>query len=287
MTVHRLKLPHEEPDDLDGFSGLFDDVTQASSHELELALGAVRRPRLPVRDLHPAAQAIPAISNEAFAELKRDIARNGQRRAVVMFQGMIFDGFARYEACVSLGLVPRVRILRDRDPGMWLLRANLARCGEPRSPERDVVCNGLNLLWTKDWKTKAAQQQAEWIAQARKDFRFHSRGWPFPERCAVCGLREEYSHAHHVLPLSVQYEIGIDQPLQDIEWLCVLHHKEVHRLISLEIFGAQQWSWIAANARRPMATQVDPPKITRVLQRGLDLFRAAGGVTPRGNWGMF
>jgi hypothetical protein len=72
-----------------------------------------------------------------------------------------------------------------------------------------------------------SETKASWIAAARA-------ATPAIERqpCAVCGKYLELCDAHHVVPLHIQYSMGLAEPSHDLEWLCPTHHRAVHRGIS-------------------------------------------------------
>ena len=55
---------------------------------------------------HPLANLFPMMSDEEYAELKRDIAAHGQIERVTLHEGAILDGRNRYRACVELGITP-------------------------------------------------------------------------------------------------------------------------------------------------------------------------------------
>lgn len=66
-----------------------------------------------------------------------------------------------------------------------------------------------------------------WIEQARREFTPSER-----RPCAVCGKLALVSHAHHIVPLSDQYDRGFDRPDHSHEWLCPNHHALVHLLLT-------------------------------------------------------
>ena len=49
--------------------------------------------------------------------------------------------------------------------------------------------------------------------------------------CAVCGKHRALAHAHHVVPLAIQWSRGFARPRSDHVWLCPTHHAAVHVLI--------------------------------------------------------
>lgn len=77
-----------------------------------------------------------------------------------------------------------------------------------------------------------AEKKRAWIAKARKSFRPGERLW-----CHVCDGYSELTHAHHVLPLSRQYDLGMQEPDQDFVWLCPNHHILVHIYLSTGKFS--------------------------------------------------
>lgn len=75
---------------------------------------------------HPAADAFPPMDADRLAEVKADIAANGQREPITLCDGMILDGRHRYQACVYLGIEPKFRDF-DGDPWAFAWSLNGAR----------------------------------------------------------------------------------------------------------------------------------------------------------------
>lgn len=77
---------------------------------------------------HPLSAAFPAMSADDFQALKDDIEVNGQREPVIVFEGMVLDGWHRYQACAQLGLnVQKFTFAQDEDPVAFVLSHNLHR----------------------------------------------------------------------------------------------------------------------------------------------------------------
>lgn len=55
---------------------------------------------------HPYADAWPMLGSDDLAELAEDIALNGLRDAIVIYDGKILDGRNRYAACAAAGVAP-------------------------------------------------------------------------------------------------------------------------------------------------------------------------------------
>lgn len=77
---------------------------------------------------HPLSAAFPAMGAEDFAALVQDIKANGQREPVIVFEGMVLDGWHRYSACVNLGIeAERFTFGEGKDPVSFVLSQNLHR----------------------------------------------------------------------------------------------------------------------------------------------------------------
>lgn len=278
-------LRSEHPQSLDDLSDLYQDVKSLSDHELQMTIGAVKPPKVPYRSIHPVIAQFPQLGDEEYGKLYADIEKNGQRKAVCMYQGMIWDGRARYDACLHLGLVPKVWALRRGDPAIYLMRRHADRFGRPQTPERRAAIDLLQKLDSVGWKAEAQRRRAEWIAAARTEFQ---RAWRSPEPCQVCGLSREYSHAHHSLPLNLQYDLGVDEPLQDHDWLCPVHHRMMHHSIAAELVGSRREAGMDFAYRYDkQETRERALEATRVLMsKAWALFSEIGGVAPAGNWSM-
>lgn len=100
---------------------------------------------------HPLSAAFPSMSAEDFQALKDDIEVNGQREPVMLFEGMVLDGWHRYRACVELGMKPQQFTFPESDdPVVFVKTMNLHRrhltasqrtaalvaCGEWHPPHR-------------------------------------------------------------------------------------------------------------------------------------------------------
>lgn len=55
---------------------------------------------------HPIADEYPAMTNDEYAALVRDIKINGQRFPIITYEGMILDGRHRYRACIEANKDP-------------------------------------------------------------------------------------------------------------------------------------------------------------------------------------
>lgn len=76
---------------------------------------------------HPLSAAFPSMSEADFLALKDDIEVNGQREPVLLYEGMVLDGWHRYRACCDLGLKPTQFTYNDGDPVAFVKSQNLHR----------------------------------------------------------------------------------------------------------------------------------------------------------------
>jgi hypothetical protein len=77
---------------------------------------------------HPLSAAFPAMSDDDFQALKDDIEANGQRDPIVVLDGMVLDGWHRFQACTALLLDPVLaEFPEDEDPVAFVKSKNLQR----------------------------------------------------------------------------------------------------------------------------------------------------------------
>ena len=78
-------------------------------------------------EAHLAATIFPLLGSEALARLGDDIAEQGLRDAIEVFEGKILDGRNRYNACLSRGVEPRFVSVETPDPFAYVVSKNLHR----------------------------------------------------------------------------------------------------------------------------------------------------------------
>ena len=79
-------------------------------------------------EIHPAATIFPMMTDEEYQGLKNDIAENGQREAVIVWNDQLIDGRNRMQACIELDREPRIAELdSDQDPWKYVISHNLHR----------------------------------------------------------------------------------------------------------------------------------------------------------------
>jgi hypothetical protein len=77
---------------------------------------------------HPLSAAFPAMQADEYQGLKDSIENNGVLEPITVFDGMILDGWHRYNAAMDVGMpCPMVELGADVDPGDFVLVKNKDR----------------------------------------------------------------------------------------------------------------------------------------------------------------
>lgn len=111
---------------------------------------------------HPLSAAFPSLPEEDFAALVADIKAHGQREAVIVFEGMILDGWNRYRACEQ-ARVKCVTVKHDgSDPVAFVLSRNLHRRHLTASQRAAAV------VLATDWRQRGRPEKPEPGADPKK-----------------------------------------------------------------------------------------------------------------------
>lgn len=229
-------------------------------------------PRLLV---HPVVRSFQTMDDPLYSVLKQDISARGQRLPIVLYEGMIWDGRARYNACAELRIKPWLVPLRREDPVPHYIKANYERCGQPRSAERSALVDTLMAAGSPQGRGEASVRRKAWLRNARAEFRDFIRERSQP--CAICGYDPEVTHAHHSFPLALQFECGVRDAIHDYQWLCPRHHKRVHILLSGWLLESRDLSFLDCIPDRHAKEWV---AIEECARRGVNLCCEALGRTP-------
>lgn len=76
---------------------------------------------------HPLSAAFPDMPGDEFAALVEDIRENGLLQPVVLFDGMVLDGWHRYRASIEAGVEPAFDLFDGGDPVAFVLSLNMHR----------------------------------------------------------------------------------------------------------------------------------------------------------------
>jgi ParB-like chromosome segregation protein Spo0J len=77
--------------------------------------------------VHRLAKYFPILEGEEFDALVGDIKKNGQLEPIVLFDDQVLDGVNRYNACKKLGVEPKVKTFKGRDPLSYVISVNIRR----------------------------------------------------------------------------------------------------------------------------------------------------------------
>lgn len=67
------------------------------------------------------------MSQEERLSLGKDISRNGQHQEIILYQGMVLDGWERYMACLQHGVTPKFKTYEGHNPGAVAFGTNAHR----------------------------------------------------------------------------------------------------------------------------------------------------------------
>jgi len=76
---------------------------------------------------HPIAEKFPMLGELDLQNLADDIALNGQKEAIVLYEGKILDGRNRYAACKLAKVEPRTKEFQGKNPVAFVLSKNVWR----------------------------------------------------------------------------------------------------------------------------------------------------------------
>lgn len=117
-------------------------------------------------------------------------------------------------------------------------------------------------------KRAGAIEREIWIAAGRQLFSPGER-----EPCWVCERFKGIAQAHHVVPLTIQYDRGFKYPDQEYVWLCPNHHAMVH----IFILNPNRSIAPAAFRSRGQTTRGVLPDLSEAeFQKMMELMRRAG-----------
>jgi hypothetical protein len=105
---------------------------------------------------HPLAELIPGMSEAEYAELRDDIAANGQQQKIALFEGKVLDGRHRARACEELGIEPATYEYTGGDPVRFVVSLNLKR--RHLTVGQRAMCATALLAYEKE-RAKQRQQQ--------------------------------------------------------------------------------------------------------------------------------
>src|SRR6266700_3504491 len=94
---------------------------------------------MPELEYHPIAEDFPSLSPEELRALAKDIATNGLREPIVLFEGKILDGRHRYQACMTENVPAEFIEYNGSDPVAFVESMNFYRRHLTRHEKRARV----------------------------------------------------------------------------------------------------------------------------------------------------
>lgn len=111
-------------------------------------------------------------------------------------------------------------------------------------------------------KTAGDTERQIWIAAARRIFVPGDR-----EPCWVCGKFKSIAQAHHVVPLTAQYDRGFEVPDGEYLWLCPNHHAMAHMFIPDDGRSLERRTMRARTDRAaPLHQDLSEPEFEKILE---------------------
>jgi predicted HNH restriction endonuclease len=108
-----------------------------------------------------------------------------------------------------------------------------------------------------------------WLMVARKVFAPSGR-----QPCFVCGKFESIIQAHHVVPLTTQYDRGYKVPDNEHVWLCPNHHTMAHLYI---LNDDRSMTERAMKSRASTTAALNSDLSDHEFERMMELMHLAGG----------
>ncbi|WP_271591562.1 hypothetical protein [Bradyrhizobium sp. CCBAU 65884] len=161
--------------------------------------------------IHPLAAQLPKLEERFYELLLENMRSKGQHLPIALYEGLIWDGRARYEACRSLGFRPWLVPLRRQAPLRFCIVANEERCGAPHSPTRKHIVPTLENAGSPKGRAEMRARRSRWIKAARSEFEEWVRGKRQP--CAVCKKYVAFVHPiTHFRAPSIRVRLGPTDP---------------------------------------------------------------------------
>lgn len=107
-------------------------------------------------DFHPWTAIFPRVNGDELAALASEIRRYGQAEPITVYDGMILDGRARYQACQLIGFEPKVSEFEPMtgmgvadDALLWMVQKNVSERHLTKAQLAAIAHSLLLLLYPK------------------------------------------------------------------------------------------------------------------------------------------
>ncbi|OHD19271.1 MAG: hypothetical protein A2Y38_23790 [Spirochaetes bacterium GWB1_59_5] len=117
---------------------------------------------------HPLSAAFPGMTESDHAALTADILAYGLREPIVLYEGMVLDGWHRYQSCVQIKEKPAFRTLEnDVDPVAFVKSHNLHR--RHLSGSQRAVAVAACSKWAQRGRQGSKVEPGSTLAQMAKE----------------------------------------------------------------------------------------------------------------------
>lgn len=212
-----------------------DSINKTERKRFETAKAAVVEARetieettLDVRSMdltqHPIGAAVPGMSKDEKADLRKSMEENGyfDEEPIIMFEGMILDGFHRYTTAAKVGVTPTFKDYKGEDPVGYVAARNVRGRRHLSDDQKSIVAGKLAELHAKregvgkasEHAAKTSHITANRVARARRLLKVSS---PLAEAVRTGEMSlidaEKISHDESLVTM---LEEGYDGKLADI-----------------------------------------------------------------------
>lgn len=168
-----------------------------------------------MKEFHPFTEQVPTMADSM--ELSMQIAHEGQREPIILYEKKILEGRMRYRACLELGLTPIFRdwvMLGEKDPIDWMLRKHIEQ-HEPTREARIVLAAKFLNYYRENVKGSTREKLADAVGLGGSTVQMvtalHDRGLLDPVLRGEISLRQAAKNAgvSHGGSYTNDYALGV------------------------------------------------------------------------------
>ena len=109
---------------------------------------------------HPLSALMPDMGEEEMEGLAKDVSHNGVREPVWIYQGMVLDGWHRYQAAKTTGTACEVRNFKGGDPAEFVISMNIERRHLTKEQRAEAVVRLTESHWMRGKREITRKRQA-------------------------------------------------------------------------------------------------------------------------------
>jgi hypothetical protein len=118
---------------------------------------------------HPIATIIPAPTADEFDEILADIKAHGLLQPIVLFEGMVLEGWTRFRCCQRLGISLRTEPFTGIDPRAYVISLNVKRRHLTPSQRAAIVADLATFSHGGDRSNGSRDPSAKTIAEVARE----------------------------------------------------------------------------------------------------------------------